>query len=215
MVPIIIVMYLLFVSMLISLYVYSKDKLFIKDIVAILSGTTIALGLFNYINTEKERSDREKKEYSLSYISNVSSIFNKIDNLYLQYPDKLNDLFYEFYGFNNFPKNNKNKDKQAPQQQSVKDDIKNNLVDDVTDIEYITINILIEYINNIFITNPEIFEDINFRNKLINYLRSKKFKTVMSFTRNNYSPEFIKLLNDQNFILSSELSVETINVPKF
>lgn len=205
--------YFMFILFIITTYIYAPDKLIVKDIVAILSGTTIALGLFNYVGSEKERNSREKKENKLNYINNVSSIFNKIDTMYLQYPEQLHDLYYEFYGYNNFPIKYTN-DKETGHKYSQSSDKPNdNKSNDITSIEYITINIIIEYVNNIYITNTEIFEDLNFRNKIMNYLRSNKFKQVLSYTKNNYSPKFIRLLNDQSFITDNELRVESIDIP--
>jgi hypothetical protein len=199
----IIIFYLIITLGLIVIYMYTSNKIIIRDIVGILSGTTIILGLMGYVTSEQERTNRENRENKLNYINNVSSVFNKIDNMYLEYPESLHNLYYEFYGYNNFPiKNNENNENKLTKHNN-----------NVTSKEYIAINIIIEYFNNIYITNPEIFEDLNFRNKIINYLKSEKFKKVLSYTKNNYSPDFINLLNEQDFINTNELQVETIDIP--
>jgi hypothetical protein len=65
-----------------------------------------------------------------------------------------------------------------------------------------------------FITNQKIFEDINFRNKLINYTHSNKFKEVLSFNKNNFASEFIEKLNKLKIITDKEIQVEQITIPK-
>ena len=119
--------------------------------------------------------------------------------MYIENMEELNNLYYEFYGFNNFSVGQikKTGDKSI-----------------ITNLEYITIQKIIDYLFNIFITNPDIYYDINFNNKIINYTNSNKFKKVFSYIKNNYSPSFIKLLNDQQIIKNSDIYVETINIPK-
>jgi hypothetical protein len=206
---IIILLYVTLAISLISIYIYSSDKILIKDIVAILSGTTIALGLLNYVGAERERIKREENENKINYINNVSSIFNKIDNLYLENSDQLHDLFYEFYGYNSFPLNNLNN-----QNNNLIKSEKDKNEQNISSKEYIVINIIVEYLNNIFITNPEVYADLNFRNRIINYFNSNKLKKVLSYNKNNYSPEFIKALNINKFISTEEIAVESISIPK-
>lgn len=98
----------------------------ITDIVAILSGTTIALGLLNYVATENERNKKEEREKNLNYVNNISSVFNDIDNLYFKNADHLHNLHYEY---NSFPISKKIGDKN-----------------EITSHEYIAISIIIEYL---------------------------------------------------------------------
>ena len=196
---IIIIFYIVIVLLLILLYFYLPNKSTITDTIAIISGITVALGLLNIVNSDYEKIEKDMEERADNYINNVSEVFHNIDTMYINNSKDLNNLYYEFYGFNNFPvrKNTTNLDKNL-----------------ITDLEYITIQKITDYLFNIFITNPEIYYDINFKNKIIDYTKSNKFKNVFSYIKNNYSPSFIKLLNDQQIIKNSDIYVESINIPK-
>lgn len=200
----VIIVYFIVILILILLYIYTDThRHLITGVVSILSGSTIALGLLNYISTENARKIQEENNKKKNYIDFISSTFDKIDSYYLQNPDELHDLFYEFYSYSNFPINNLRNKKE-----------KNiNINGNVTDIEYVILLKIIQQINIMFITNPNIFEDLNFRNKIINYTRSNKFKEVLSYNKNNFSSEFINKLNELKIINTNEIQVEQITIP--
>jgi hypothetical protein len=197
--------YFLIIFVLIVIYIYAEtNRQLITGIVSILSGSTIALGLLNYMNNENTRVMQQEYNKRRDYIDFISSSFDKIDTYYLENPNDLHDLFYEFYGYSNFPINTVREKKERP---------KNNNGNNVTDIEYIVLLKIIQQINIMFITNSDIFEDLNFRNKIINYTRSSKFKEVLSYNKNNFSEEFINKLNELKIINTNEMEVEQITIP--
>ena len=193
-----IIFYVIVVITMLLFYFLTTEKSFVKDIVAIISGMTLAFGLLNYTNTDRQRQITEKQINNENYMNSVSGVFNKIDNLYLENKNELDNLYYEFYAFNNFPKN---KDTQINQ----------NII---TGPEYIAINIILGYFYNIFIVHPEIFTKVYFRNKILNYTNSNKFKKVFAYNKGNYSENFIRFLDEQKIISDKELHVESIYIPK-
>lgn len=195
---ILIIVYIIVVFVILTIYIYSPHSKLVTDSISILSGLTIALGIINFSNIEKQNEINKQVEKMNSYVNNISSVFNKIDLLYVNNMKDLHNLYYEFYGFNNFP---------AP----TKPDSNPNRI---TSLEYITIQMIIDYLYNIFITNPEIFTDINFKNKITTYTNSKKFKSVFAFLKNNYSPDFMKVLNERQIIKDNEIDIDNINIPK-
>jgi len=195
--------YFVIIAILIVIYIYAEtNRQLITGIVSILSGSTIALGLLNYMNNENTRLMQQQYNERRDYIDFISSSFDKIDSYYLDNPNDLHDLFYEFYGYSNFPINSKRKKNETNKNGS-----------DITDIEYIVLLKIIQQINIMFITNPDIFEDLNFRNKIINYTRSTKLKEVLSYNKNNFSSSFINKLNDLKIINYNDMQVEQITIP--
>ena len=65
-----------------------------------------------------------------------------------------------------------------------------------------------------FIINENIFKDLNFRNRIVNYTNSKKFRRVLAYNKNNYSYAFLKKMNDLKIIVSTDIEVENISIPK-
>lgn len=118
---------------------------------------------------------------------------NIADNLY--YLDKNINL----WGTHAYIINNKNIDK---------------IIDNITSIEYITLLKIIQYIEIMFIINENIFKDLNFRNRIINYTNSKKFRRVLAYNKNNYSYAFLKKMNDLKIIVNTDIEVENISIPK-
>lgn len=197
--------YFLIIVILVIIYIYADtNRQLITGVVSILSGSTIALGLLNYINNENTRIMQQEFNKRREYIDFISNSFDKIDSYYLENPDELHDLFYEFYGYSNFPINTVREKKEKH---------KNRNGNNITDIEYIILLKIIQKINIMFITNENIFEDLNFRNKIINYTRSNKFKEVLSYNKNNFSDEFINKLNELKIINYDEIQVEQIAIP--
>lgn len=211
----ILAVYFLIIVVLIFIYIYAdSNRKLITGVVSILSGSTIALGLLNYMSNENTKQIQDAYNAKRDYIDFIGNSFDKIDSYYLENPNELNELYYEFYGYSNFPVRNI-KENQNQNQNQRSDS--NSLTEDkrkVTDIEYIVLLKIIQQINIMFITNEKIFEDINFRNKLINFTRSTKFKEVLSFNKNNFASEFIEKLNKLKIITDEEIQVEQITIPK-
>lgn len=205
----ILTMYFLVILILIIVYIYADtNRKLITGIVSILSGSTIALGLLNYMNNENSRKIQESYNQRRDYIDFIGGSFDRIDSYYLENPNELNELYYEFYGYSNFPIRDKKGNINLKERNDTDDKKK------VSDIEYIILLKIIQQINIMFITNPGIFEDINFRNKIINFTRSHKFKEVLSFNKNDFSSEFIEKLNKLTIINNKDIQVEQITIPQ-
>ena len=188
------------VFMVIGIFVYQTDKRStITGVITILSSATIILGLVDYIKNENTKYEQLYAEKAKNYVNFVSNSFDKIDSYYLENPTELHDLFYEFYGYNNFPKNKK--------------DTQTSYLNNITNIEYIILLKIIQQLNIMFITNDHIFEDVNFRNKIINYTRSQKFKKVLSYNKNSFSAEFINRLDKLKIINAEDIQVEHVVIP--
>jgi hypothetical protein len=228
-------LYFLLIIILIYLYIHTiKHRLIITGIVSILSSSTLVIGLINYINNEQLRNETETKTNQKNYIDFISGSFDKIDNYYINNPAELHSLFYEFYGYNNFPEkysgkingiNNNSINNNSINNNSINNnDVNNNNDDDnkdidktinnITSIEYITLLKIIQYIEIMFIINENIFKDLNFRNRIINYTNSKKFRRVLAYNKNNYSNDFLKKMSELKIIDSSDIEVENISIPK-
>lgn len=206
-----IIVYVLLVLIVICTYFYTSEKFIIKDIIAILSGLTIALGLLNYINIAIQNDIKKDKENKQNYIDNISSIFIKINSLYLQYPNELHNLFYEFYGYNNFPLSNESlENTPTPSTSPTSSPTKSH---EINSIEFMCINLIIEYLNNMYIVNPLILSDLNIRNRITCFTQSNKFKTILASIKDNYSPDFFEALNTEKIILHKELNNQNINIP--
>lgn len=187
--------YIIMIGIMTIIYLKLDRKDTLKDIVAILSGTTIALGLLNYVTIAKEKEKQEELQSKKLYIENISSLFVKINSEYIDHPEELNDLFYEFYGYNNFPLNKS----------------KNN---NISSFEFMVINVIIEHLNNMYIINPSIFKDLNIRNRLLCFTNSRKFKRVLSHLKNNYSFDFISSLIKEGIIRKDEIDLESVSIPR-
>ena len=84
----------------------------------------------------------------------------------------------------------------------------------INNYEYIVISIIIEDLVTMFIIDNNIFEDLNFQNRINNFARSKKFKFVLSYNKGSYPPSFIKKIIDENIIHPRDLQIENINIIK-
>jgi hypothetical protein len=199
-------LYILSLFILIISYVkLHKHRDVILGIASILSTATLAIGFLNYYNSEKNKYELEKKSNQKNYIDFISGSFDKIDNYYINNPKELHSLYYEFYGYNNFP------EKYDEDKKEYTNETKS---DNITAIEYITLLKIIQYIEIMFIINENIFKDLNFRNRIINYTNSKKLKHVLSYNRNNYSQQFLNKMLELKIINNDEIQVENIPVPK-
>lgn len=211
-------LYFILISILIYLYIHiEKHRILITGIVSILSSSTLAVGLINYVNSENIRNEQETKTNQKNYIDFISGSFDKIDNYYVTNPKELHSLFYEFYGYNNFPEkydnnngNNMNHNMNNEMVNNNDDKVKNN----ISSIEYITLLKIIQYIEIMFIINENIFQDVNFRNRIINYTNSKKFRRVLAYNKNNYSHSFLKKMINLKIIDSTDIEVENLPIPK-
>jgi hypothetical protein len=220
-------LYFMLIGILIYLYIYIvKHRVLITGIVSILSSSTLALGLINYVSSENIKIEQETKTNQKNYIDFISGSFDKIDNYYINNPKELHSLYYEFYGYNNFPEKYNGTDKINDKNNNIINniDINNNddentknidkIITNISSIEYITLLKIIQYIEIMFIINENIFQDLNFRNRIINYTNSKKFRRVLAYNKNNYSNAFLKKMNDLKIITSTDIEVENISIPK-
>jgi hypothetical protein len=223
--------YFILICILIYLYIHtSKHRVLITGIVSILSSSTLVLGLVNYVSSENVKIVEETKRNQKNYIDFISGSFDKIDNYYINNPKELHSLFYEFYGYNNFPEKYNDNDKINDKINDTNNNIINNIdinnnndennknidkvINNITAIEYITLLKIIQYIEIMFIINENIFQDLNFRNRIINYTNSVKFRRVLAYNKNNYSNAFLIKMNDLKIITNDEIEVENISIPK-
>lgn len=216
--------YFMLIIILIYLYIYTvKHRILITGIVSILSSSTLVIGLVNYITSEISRTQQTTTTNQKNYIDFISGSFDKIDNYYMNNPLELHSLYYEFYGYNNFPEKYTNS-KINNVTSSINDNSINNnddtnkntdkTIDNITSIEYITLLKIIQYIEIMFIINENIFKDLNFRNRIINYTNSKKFRRVLAYNKNNYSSAFLQKMDDLKIIIDRDIEVENISIPK-
>ena len=205
----ILMIYFLVILILIICYIYvDKDRQLITGIVSILSGSAVALGLLNYIHGEETKKQQSEYTAKRDYIDFVGGTFDKIDSYYLENPNELNNLYYEFYGYHNFPIKDKKENINLKEKNDIEDKKK------ITDIEYIVLLKIIQQIEIMFITNEHIFEDISFKNKITNYTRSEKFKKVLAFNKNDFPSVFIQTLDKLQIIIHKDLQIEEISIPK-
>lgn len=191
--------YLIFIVTIIFLFIYNQgQRSIIKGIIAILSSSAIIFFLVSYISEEIARKNQEEYNAKKTYVDYVSSKFAVIDNYYIDHPIELYNLFYEFYGFNNFP----------PLEDKKQTKSKN-----LTPLEYIVLCKIIEDIYIMYYTYPEVFNDVAFRNKILMYTSSSKFRTVLSYMKNNYSSDFIEELDRLDIIKTKYIQVENIEIP--
>lgn len=219
-------LYFVLIAILVYLYIYVvKHRIIITGIVSILSSSTLAIGLINYVTSENDRNQQLAKTNQKNYIDFISGSFDKIDNYYISNPKELHSLYYEFYGYNNFPEKYNGTDKINDNNNIINNiDINNNgdennknidkIINNITSIEYITLLKIIQYIEIMFIINENIFQDLNFRNRIINYTNSKKFRRVLAYNKNNYSDAFLKKMDELKIITSNDIEVENISIPK-
>jgi hypothetical protein len=160
--------YLIIIIVMIILYIYIEEgkKPLYKDIIAIISSSSIILVLIHFIQTNINTENNNYTKY-------VNSLIMNFDQLYLQYPQQLEKLFYEIYY--NIQSDNK-----------------------VTNIEFAVINIIINDINNLYINNSDFLKEQRVQNQLILFTRSNKFRTVFQIIKKNFSSEFIQTLKDNN-----------------
>jgi hypothetical protein len=214
------------VIILIYLYIYVVEhRKVISGIVSIVSTSTLLVGLINYVNNEEVKNQQTNESNQKKYIDFISGSFDKIDNYYINNPSELHSLYYEFYGYNNFPEKYTNSKINNVTNNSINNNSINNndetnnkntdkTIDNITPIEYITLLKIIQYIEIMFIINKNIFTDLNFRNRIINYTSSKKFKRVLAYNKNNYSSAFLQKMEDLKIIINRDIEVENIPIPK-
>lgn len=198
--------YLMVVGALLIVYFLVDNKKNVLDLVTILSGATITLGLLNYITLEQEKAAKAKDAEVKNYIEYVSGVFTKIDSLYLDYPDGLHDLFYEFYGYNTFPLRQQG-------EYMFKGTLEQSDRSKISAIEYVVINMIIEYLSHLYVANPTVFGDLIVQNKIKMYTQSNKLQKVLSYVKNNLPPDFVRALTEQGLIDPNVLQNEYIPVP--
>jgi hypothetical protein len=195
------------------------NRIIISGIISILSSSTLVVGIINYVSSEKAKVENENKEAVKNYIEFISGSFDKIDNYFISHPKELHELYYEFYGDNFFPKNKDNKQNIDYRESIENIDNKVNKDKDkdsnnISPLEYIIILKIIQNMENIYIVDENIYQDIYVLNRISSYTKSKKLIKVLSFNKNKYDSKFIKKLNDLDLIKYSELEVENVSIPK-
>ena len=163
------------------------------NILAVSTTAILLSGVINIVIRHQEKQSLMDKERNQLFIEHNSKNYIEIYKLFLKYPKELGDLFYEFYGSVGFPKRN-TESKQ------------------INRYEYIVINIIIENLITMFIIDNDIFQNLQFRNRISSFVRSKKFVYVLSNNKGNYPSEFIKKLLDENLILPKDLQLENVNI---
>jgi hypothetical protein len=208
-IQVILYIYLTSIVVLITLYIkFRRYRLLISGITSILSSSTLAVGIVNYINTANNKAESDDKENRQNYIDFVSGSFDKIDGLYIDHPEQLHSLYYEFYGYGFFPQHFNNGDKNNNENADIKHD------SNITAMEYITLIKIIQHLEIMYIANHSIFEDTTFRNRILNFTNSNKFRKTLAYNKNNFSHDFIEQLFDSRIIHRDQLDVEEISIPK-
>jgi hypothetical protein len=184
---------------------FESRREFIIGISKVVQGFAVGFLLVGYIenkNKEKEEAIKRKDE---EYIKYVSDTVEKIEQMFLDNPKELTNLWYEFYGYDNFP------DKIGINEKKI-----NNFDNsEITQIEYVTLVKMLQQLYVIFIVDNTIYDDIQFINRVWHYIkRSKKCKHVFSLTREVYSIEFYKKLLEKGLIEESEIDVIDVSIPK-
>ena len=193
------IFFIIILILLIGLYfnIYKKKpkyRLLFMNIIAILTTAIIFSGIVNIILDNKARKRKKEKEDKNIFIEHNNENFIKIYKLFLEHPKELGNLFYDFYGQYGFPKNN---DKYSKK---------------INRFEYIVINIIIENLITMFIIDNSIFENLQFRNKIINFIKSEKFKYVLARKKRDFPTEFVNKLISEKMVLPKDLQVENIDM---
>ena len=178
-------------------YFRMSDKSVIKDIATIISGLTVAIAVTKYMQEEAAKIEESKKQKRLNFAQHISDKLASIDGYYLKYPNDLDELYYEFYGYSNFPWSEKQVSKN------------------INKMEFIVINIIIENLESIYHFDPVIFDDNNVKNKIVNYTKSNKFRQVWMYVKHNHTNDFVKKMEKSKLIVPPELyqvSIPYINL---
>jgi hypothetical protein len=198
------------IGMLTGYVIYGSKRKFIIGISQVVQGFAVGFLLVGYIETSNKDKNAIEKKNKEDYIKYVSEIFDDIEQMFLNNPKELSNLWYEFYGFDNFPKPQSNNDNKNEKELKNADDDNN-----MTQFEYVTLNKLIQKIYVIYIAYNDVFDDINFSDKIRHYVkRSKKFQTVFALTKDMYSIDFYKKLLSTGLLDSDSVNVESVHVPK-
>jgi len=162
--------YLIIICVMILVYIYIEEgkKPLYKDIIAIISSSSIILVLIKFIQSNLDLEHT-------NYIKYVNNLVMNFDQLYLQHSSDLKNLFNEIYY--NIQSNG-----------------------EVTDIEFVVINMIINDINNLYINYSDFLKEERVKNKLLLFTKSKKFLTVFTKIKNNFSSDFVQLLKNNNIL---------------
>ena len=126
--------------------------------------------------------------------------------MFLDNPKELTNLWYEFYGYDNFP------NKIGINEKEINN---SDVTAEITQIEYVTLLKILQKLYVIFIVDNTIYDDIHFINRVWHYIkRSNKCKYVLSLTRSIYSIEFYKKLVSTALVVEGELDIISVSIPK-
>lgn len=229
--------YVIIVSVIIVVITsYMKYKSQVSAFINLLSGGTVIIGIFGYLDANSREQENKEKEKSEQYVNYVSRIFTEIDSLFTANPKELEVLFYEFYGYTNFPTPIsviKENEMAVAAFKSTTDVItldgtpipdyrpqyrltsanKHFHLNNVTPFEYITILIIIEKIAALHKISPEFGKEKHIKNRIKNMTTSKKFGNVWLYCKYNYSEDFIQYLEENNFVSTAD--PKSVNIPYY
>ena len=177
-----------------SLYKKKRKALIFMNIIGIATTAILFSGITNIILDNRERRKKKEQEDKNIFIEHNNENFIKIYKLFLEHPKELGNLFYDFYGQYGFPKTDEKYSKK------------------INRFEYIVINVIIENLITMFIIDNNIFENLQFRNKIITFINSEKFKYVLARKKRDFPPEFIDKLLSKKIVLPKDLQVENIDM---
>jgi len=199
--------------MLTGYVIYGSKRKFIIGISQVVQGFAVGFLLVGYIESKNKNTIDAIKQKKEEYVKYVSETFDSIEQMFLNNPKELSNLWYEFYGFDNFPHPQSNNDNKNGNQNEK--ELKNADGSNMTQFEYVTLLKIIQKIYVVYIQNNDIFNDINFSDKLRHYIkRSKKFKEVFAVTKDMYSIDFYKKLISTGLVDDEDVNIENVHVPK-
>jgi len=199
--------------MLTGYIIYGSKRKFIIGISQVVQGFAVGFLLVGYLDAKNKERNEVVKQKKEEYVKYVSETFDSIEQMFLNNPKELSNLWYEFYGFDNFPEPQTNNDNKNGNQNEKQ--IQNADTSNMTQFEYVTLLKIIQKIYVVYIQNNDIFNDINFSDKLRHYIkRSKKFKQVFGLTKDMYSINFYKKLVSTGLVDDDDVNVERVNIPK-
>lgn len=209
---IIIIIFVAMVCILAYLYINIIEyRNIISSLASIMSSMAIASGVLSYYYEEQLSMNIRANNDRDNYIKFISGSLDNIDAQYIASPKELHSLYYEFYGYNNFPQYYDNVATDTNNTNNKENLSKSN---PVTPFEYITILKIIQYISIMFVVNNDIFSETHFRNRILNFTQSPKLKYVLSHNKNNFSADFISKLVELKILQLDDMDVSVISIPK-
>jgi hypothetical protein len=184
---------------------FETKREFIIGISKVVQGFAVGFLLVGYLESKNKEKQDEIKRKEEEYIRYVSDTVEEIEQLFLDNPKELTNLWYEFYGYDKFP------NKIGINEKEINN---SDITSEITQIEYVTLLKIIQKLYVIFIVDSNIYDDIYFINRVWHYIkRSNKCKYVFSVTREIYSIEFYKKLLSTGLLVEDEQDVIDVTIP--